>query len=155
MALFARPICPLFNPSAIHHLFQFPDSTPSSIMRTDPQDGSGDTFVVSSATALTVGEQLLFIMNTVAQNLPESELCILRDSLSQSLALADDLLYNFSLSSRLDVLTINDGTYVVSSVFVPFLYLHLTKVPLLPSAAPPTLLGARATMARLPPEFST
>ena len=89
-------------------------------MHVDPQDGFDDTFVISSATALTMGEQLLFLMNTVAQNLPEAELRMLRNSLGQSLALADDLLYSISLSSRLDVLTINGGTYAVSSAFCPF-----------------------------------
>ena len=75
-----------------------------------------DTFVVSSSTALGMGEYLLALLNTVVQNLPESELRKMRDALDQSLTLADDLLISISLSSPFDTLALDNGTCPLPSV---------------------------------------
>jgi hypothetical protein len=75
-----------------------------------------DTFVISSSTALSMGEHLLDLLSTLIQNLPESELRTMRDALNHSVTLADELLYNISLSSPFDTLTINDGTCVLPPV---------------------------------------
>ena len=82
-----------------------------------------DTFVISLSTALGMGEYLVALLNTVIQNLPELELRMMRNTLEQSVALADDLLFNISISSPFDTLTINDGAHILLSACGCFLIL--------------------------------
>ena len=71
-----------------------------------------DDLVISSSTALAISENLLAILNTIIQSLPEHELRKLRSTIEQSVHLADDLLYNLSVSSTFHMLNMNDGTRV-------------------------------------------
>lgn len=100
-----RPSCSLSSLRVTLNRFcpKFLGDSPSFLMTQD------DTFVVSSSTALNMGEHLLALLNTVIQNLPEQELRKMREALYQSVSFTDDLLYNISISSTFDMLTVSDG----------------------------------------------
>lgn len=70
---------------------------------------SDDVFLLSSSTALVMGENLVHLLNTVVRNLPESELRKIRDALERSVRIADGLLYNMTISSTFDMLTLSNG----------------------------------------------
>ena len=70
-----------------------------------------DIFTVSSSTALTIAENLVFLLSTVVSNLPEAELREIRDALEHTIHVADDLLFNMTVSSSFDTLALNDGLY--------------------------------------------
>ena len=125
---FARPSCSPSSPCVTLNLFRFRFlcDAPSFLMPPETQD---DTFVISSSTALGMGEYTLALLNIIIQNLPESELRRMRDALYHSVSLADDLLYNISISSTFDVLTINDGICVLLSVFRCFLLISKSLCP--------------------------
>lgn len=82
---------------------------------------TNDTFIVSSSTALSMGEHLVLLVNTVIQNLPESELRRMRSALEDSVRLADDLIYNILISSTFNMLTLNDGAQT-QLPFCPYLH---------------------------------
>lgn len=83
-----------------------------------------DDLVISSSTALAISENLLAILNTIIQSLPEHELRKLRSTIEQSVRLADDLLYNLSVSSTFHMLTMNDGACVQRSFSAQVLTTH-------------------------------
>jgi hypothetical protein len=92
------------------------------------QTAHDDAFVISSTTALGMGEHLLSLLDTLIQNLPESELREMRRGLNQSRALVDGLLSNIALSSPFDALTVSDGMCILSSFSDSYL-LRLNKFP--------------------------
>jgi hypothetical protein len=56
-----------------------------------------------------MAENLLYLLNTVIGNLPESELRTVRDAVQNSLRVADDQLLNHSISSTFDMLSVGEG----------------------------------------------
>ena len=50
-------------------------------------------------------------LDTVLNNLPELELRKIRDALEHSVGVADDILFNMTISSGFDILTLSDGLY--------------------------------------------
>ena len=71
-----------------------------------------DVFLVSSTTALAMAENLLLVLNAIMGNLPESELRRIRSAMEHSVRVADDILYNITITSTFDVLTLNDGRWI-------------------------------------------
>ena len=74
------------------------------------QSPSDDLFVVTSSTSLKMAENLVLVLETFIQNLPEEELRKLRDRMEHSLHVADDILFNIA-TAGFDMLSISDGTY--------------------------------------------
>lgn len=70
-----------------------------------------DIFIVSSSTALGIAKNLVHTLDTVLNNLPELELRKIRDALEHSVGVADDILFNMTISSGFDILTLSDGLY--------------------------------------------
>ena len=68
-----------------------------------------DLFIVTSSTALAMALNLMGLLNTIVESLPEPELRTIRDAMEQSIHTADDLLFNFSISSDFDMLTVGEG----------------------------------------------
>lgn len=58
--------------------------------------------------ALGIGEQLVIVLNSIIQDLPEDELLEIRSTLERSIGLVDDVLYQVSLSN-FEMLTVSDG----------------------------------------------
>lgn len=56
-----------------------------------------------------MAQNLLLLLNTIAGNLPESELRQIRGALVNSVRIADDALCNMTISTTFDMLTFNDG----------------------------------------------
>lgn len=83
-------------------------------------------FVISSSTTLDMAEHLLALLNTVVQNLPESELRRIRKAIDQSVTLADDLLCNIRISSAFEMVTTNDGMCIHARPVV-FSYFLISK----------------------------
>lgn len=100
---FTRPLCFYSTLSVTLSLFNHCHSN----MAFTPDD----TFLVSSATALGMAENLIIVLNSIMGNLPESELRRVRSAMEHSVRVADDILYNAALTSTFDVLTLNDGMY--------------------------------------------
>ena len=84
------------------------------------QQTHDDVFVLSSYAAIGMAEYLLAILNTVIHNLPEPELRKMRKSLDRSVTRTDELLYNIAISSSFEMLTVDDGMYILSSAFCHF-----------------------------------
>lgn len=78
---------------------------------------SGDTLLISSQTALEIAENLVNLVGTVVRNLPEHELRIIQLALEDVARVVDDSLYNLTISSSFDMLTLNDGSYLRPSIF--------------------------------------
>ena len=74
------------------------------------QSPSDDLFVITSSTSLKMAENLVLVLETFIQNLPEEELRKLRDRMEHSLQVADDILFNIA-TAGFDMLSISDGTY--------------------------------------------
>ena len=100
---FARPPHPL------------PASVLSATSSAAPNMSSPDDPVILPPTALAIGENLVAILNTIISNLPENELRKMRFAVEQSVRLADDLLYNLSVSSTFYMLNMNEGARVFLS----------------------------------------
>ena len=94
------------------------------------QEAQDDIFIISLSTALGMGQHLLILLNTVIQNLPESELRRVHDTMGQSVTLANKLLEKMSLSSTFNTLTVDDGTCISPSVLDLFSYFLPPKSPL-------------------------
>lgn len=131
-AFLVRPLC---SPSFSFHpvCYSQPLQSPCySNMTAQPPD---DVFTVSSSTALAMAENLLLSLNIVVGNLPEIELRKIRDALENSLRVTDDLLFNITICSAFDVLTLGDGMY---EQYLLFAYPHFPN----PKQFPPPSSGA-------------
>ena len=71
-----------------------------------------DTFLISSSTALGMSEHLIHLLDTIVENLPEAELRKVRGALERSVRAADDILYNMTISSTFDILTLGESMVV-------------------------------------------
>ena len=69
-----------------------------------------DLFVLTSSTSFRMAENLLRVLDSFIQNLPEEELRKLRDAMEHSVHVADDILFSFS-AAAFDTLSISEGRY--------------------------------------------
>lgn len=69
-----------------------------------------DIFILSSATALGIGESLILTLISIIVNLPEHELHLLRRGIANVLHIADDQLQNLSIPPGFEMLSLSDGT---------------------------------------------
>ena len=92
---------------------------------------SNDPFVVSPSTAVGMSEHLLIVLNTIIKNLPESELREVRASLEETSNVADDILYNMTISSTFEMLSVNEGmcTYLSLFISVSISFLIASTIP--------------------------
>lgn len=72
----------------------------------NPQE---DLFVVTSSTALGMAEDLMRLLSTIMENLPEAELRRIRGSLERSINDVDDLLLRRSVFYGFKVFSIGEG----------------------------------------------
>ena len=98
-----------------------------------------DLVTLSSATALGIGENLIFSLMTIMVNLPEFELRKIHEGLIEGVQVADSLLRNLSIASGFEMLTMNDGTSVQHRILTQFFKsLPQSRPPLASSSLPPT-----------------
>ena len=95
-----------------------------------------NVFTISSLTALGMAENLILLLNSLVENLPERELRKVRDALERTVHIADNLLLNMTISSGFDMLTLSDGVY--RSISIILLNLPPKQCPV-PSAKAPLL----------------
>src|ERR1700753_1460234 len=69
-----------------------------------------NTFIVSSTTALSMGEHLIHALNNIVVNLPVPELHKICGELRRTVRVAEDILYSEDIPAGFDMLTLNDGT---------------------------------------------
>ena len=84
------------------------------------QQTHNDIFILSSYTAVGMAKYLLAILNTVIHNLPEPELCKMRESLDRLVTCADKLLYNIAISLSFEMLTVDNGMCILPSASCHF-----------------------------------
>lgn len=73
-----------------------------------------NAFIIPASTALGVAENLIVALNTMIRDLPEPELRKVRAALEVSTDTADDILYNMMILSTFEMLSFNDGAYIVA-----------------------------------------
>ena len=89
---------------------------------------NADLFVITASTSFRMAENLLRVLESFIQNLPEDKLRRLRDAMEHSVRVADDILFNFS-TSAFEALSVSDGWYRILLFCKPYTHPQQFRVP--------------------------